>query len=63
MKIRGKERIEYDPEWCCDEFQSWVVDGRVFDFDCNNMIITIQQVDYPNIPLYYCPFCGEKIEV
>ena len=63
MKIKGKERIEHDPEWCCITLKEWVEDGRLFCFNRDNTIITITDTGFPKLPINYCPFCGEKIEV
>ena len=63
IKIRGKERISYDPLWCCNELSDIIKteDSNIHIY--NTRVYIVLYDNYPKAPISFCPFCGEKIEV
>lgn len=65
----------YPPEFCCDDMQeAWggsygcITAGDVNEYEMNAICISDVSV-YPegsytkSLPINFCPFCGEKIEI
>ena len=67
MKIRGKEKTIYEPVWCCQTFKDLSERGvgtLHIGEDYIGFEIQYDNSEYPmNIPVQFCPFCGEKIEL
>ncbi len=62
MKIKGKERTVYDPKWCCEEFELWVLNCDYFHLKKRKVVLRLEGSEVETL-IEYCPFCGEKIEV
>ena len=62
MKIRGNKKVIYEPEWCCEEFELWVLNCSYFHLEKRKVILRLESSNVKTL-INYCPFCGEKIEV
>ena len=67
MKIRKsfkyEEKIIYDvKKYCCRKMKE--VKGTIIYQSSGQISLVLNDYkgDYVSMPIYYCPFCGEKIE-